>query len=86
MNARFTVAGKSTMKIRIPGAAEQSERGRARAQSRRVSRHPCPSLARGRTAEIETRPAAANHPSHAAREDDIMGQIVRHIPNNTPRI
>jgi ribonuclease BN (tRNA processing enzyme) len=51
----------------------------------RVSRHLCPSMLAGELAKLKS--AARVHITHLmpGREDEIMREIARHIPHNTPR-
>ena len=51
----------------------------------RISKHLCPSMLAGELGKLKS--AAKVHITHLmpGREDDIMREIARHIPNNTPR-
>ena len=55
------------------------------AELSRIAKHLCPSMLAGELAKLKS--AAQVHITHLmpGKEDDIMRQIARRIPHNTPR-
>ncbi len=55
------------------------------AELSRISKHLCPSMLAGELKKLKS--GAQVHITHLmpGREDDIMREIARHIPHNTPR-
>ena len=51
----------------------------------RISKHLCPAMLAGELKKLKSGPQV--HVTHLmpGREDDIMREIARHVPNNTPR-
>lgn len=57
----------------------------ADAELSRISKHLCPAMLAGELKKLKSGPQV--HITHLlpGREDDIMREIARHLPNNTPR-